>query len=116
MTILGTKDLGQDPETTLNRQLQVWQITIDGKSETILVVYDIVLLSPNDKVVKILSTENYRRFNRPEYTNGETTIPANNKFDALKLSPVGQMILGMLQVDLNNIQGFDTLGEDLAQD
>ncbi len=117
MTLLGTKNLGKDVVTDLDRQLQIWQITIDGKSEVILVVYDIVLLAPNGSIAKVESTDNFRRFNRDAVIQDEIEVkPANLKFDALKLSPVGQAILGMLQLDLNLIQSFETLAEDLRQD
>ena len=116
MTILGTKQLGEDLETGLQKELRIWQITIDGKSEVILVVYDIVLISPKGGVVKVINTNSFRRFNRPAIIeDGVEVKPENNKFDALKLSPLGQGILGMLQVDINNIQGFDTLEQDLEQ-
>lgn len=117
MTILGKKSLGVDPKTTLEKELHIWQITIDGKSEVILVVYDIVLLAPTGAVIKTLETNNFVRFNKKAVldSNGVEISPANMKFDALKLSPIGQGILALLQVDLAAIQGIDTLFEDLRQ-
>lgn len=117
MTILAKKSFGIDDETGLEKEIHIWHISINGKEDTINIGYDIVLLSPKGKVVSVVSTNNYNRYNRPAIIeDGIEVKPANMKFDALKNSPVGQGILQMLSADIANIKSFDTLVQDITQD
>jgi len=77
MDVYGTKDFGVDTATGLNKQAQFWQILIDGKQKQILVGYDIVLLSPTGVVVQVVSSNSYRRYNKPavNYMVGEVITP-----------------------------------------
>jgi len=116
MTILGIKEFGEDEETGLQKELQILKLKIDGETDEVFVQCRVVLLAPKGGVVKVVSNHTFRRYNRPAIMDGNKEIlPANNKFDMLKLSPLGQGILGMLQIDINNIKGFDTIDEDLKQ-
>lgn len=126
-TPIAVKDLGQDSLTTLNKQEQVWQITICAKSEQIIVVYDTVLIAPNGAIANVLSIDNYTRYNRKEvlYSQGELItaevvnqdgtitpavyatgteikIPAKLVFDQYRGANVGQMIAGMIQQTINS--------------
>jgi len=104
MTIFGTKDLGLDEDSGLQKQVQFWNIDINGKTEVVTVKYDIVLLAPKGQVVKILETNQYRRFNRPDILDdeGNVILPANMKWDQLKESATGKGILEMIDLDVKN--------------
>lgn len=102
MTLFGTLPLGIDVETGLQKEVQVWQINIDGKTETITVVYDIVLLSPVGQPLLILETNSFLRYNRQAVLDAENNVikEENLRFKMLKESPLGQGILGMITADL----------------
>lgn len=109
MTLFGHIDLGIDDNTGLNKQLQVWQINIDGKSEVVTVVYDIVLLSPTNKVIQTLSTDNFKRFDRLAQLDEDNNVlmEASLKWTYLKESPLGKGILGMIALDLSKYPDFE---------
>lgn len=100
-TPIATKSLGVDSITGLDKQVQVWQLTIDAKAEKIVVVYDVVLLY-NGKVVSVLSTDMYTRENRPAHTDmAGNTIDADNRFSQYRSSQLGQAIEAMIQQTIN---------------
>lgn len=103
-TPIATHDFGVDSVTGLDKQLQVWQLTIDVKSNKIIVVYDIVLVS-NNVVVSVLRTDSYVRDN--------TTLTTN--FNALRTSSLGQGIAYLINQDIGKINSFETLVTDLLQ-
>lgn len=112
---IAVKPIGVDSVTGLNQQLVVWQLTIDSKSEIVVVVYNIETLSPNGKVVSTSENKTYTRYNRKESMRQDSTIiPANLKFTELRNSPVGQMISGMIANDvkvLNSIADLKLLDQ-----
>lgn len=110
-TPIAQKSFGIDTVTGLEKRLYVWQQVNDVKSQKIVVVFDIVLISPTGKVVSTLSTGTFERINIPE-TNTHLASP---KFDDLRKSPIGQGISGLIAKDLEDIKSFETLHEDLAQ-
>lgn len=109
MTLFGTINLGIDEATALKKELQVWQINIDGKTEIVTVVYDIVLLSPTNKTVQILETNQFTRFDRQailEEGTNNVLKEENLRWTYLKNSPLGQGILGMIGADLLKYPNF----------
>lgn len=98
MTPITTKDLGLDKETGLNKELQVWQLLIDTKSEKITVVYDIVLLSPTGLVVSVLETKTYYRYNyKGGIDGGGNKINDNLMFDYYRNSDLGKGIISLIE-------------------
>lgn len=104
-TPIASKSFGIDDFTGLEKALFVFKQTNDAKNETIIMDYDIVLLSPNGKIVSILYSDNYTRYN----------MPNKNKFDELRQSQIGQAIEALIQNDLNGIQTFVSIKQDLLQ-
>ena len=103
---IATKALpGTDSVTGLARQIQVWKLTCDAKSETVSVAYDVVTVLDSGKVASILLTDQYRRYN----------ADLNSKFDALRASQAGQDITALITSDLNLITSFETIRSDLMQ-
>jgi hypothetical protein len=141
MTPIAVKDFGIDPISTLTQQVWVWQLTIDAKSEVVIVVYDEVLVASNGNLVKVVKTDSYKRFNKAEvfYSIGDIITPAvldgdNNivtpaiiadgteiktpsapKFDNLRNSQVGAAIAGMIAQDLTLALSVETLNADLTE-
>lgn len=111
MAAIATKDIGINPENGLNQRINVWQITIDSKAEVVIVVYNIETLSPNGVVVTTSENKTYTRSNNPE----TDTTEANMKYDSLRESTVGQMIKGMIDLNLSIIKSISDLGK-LEQD
>jgi hypothetical protein len=99
MKPIAVKSLGINKTTGLEEQLHVWQLTIDAKSEVVVVVFDIVTLAPNGEIVKVSETNSYRRYNYlgEPATEDKKEIPANMKFDEYRNSQIGQAISGMIQ-------------------
>lgn len=112
--LFGEINLGLDEETSLNKKAIIWQIVIDGKSRIITVVYDIVLLSPRETVVKTVLTDVYTRFNSSEVLDkdGNVIKAVNMKWDALRNSPIGQGILQLIATDVSN---YNNSMNDLKQ-
>ena len=90
---IATKSLGTDSASGLQKEVRAWQLTIDTKSEIVVVVYDIVLLSPKGKIVSILETNTYRRTNVP----ARDSIPADMRFNTLRNSSLGKSIEDMIK-------------------
>ena len=109
MTLFGTADLGIDAETGLEKQLQIWGIDINGKTEEVIVSYDVVLLSPTGVTVKVIESNNYRRYDKQAVidANGIELSAANLKFTYLKNSAVGQGILYMISLDVANYPNLE---------
>jgi hypothetical protein len=101
----GSKSLGGDDESTLEKKLFITQIVIDAPSKSITIQYNISLVASNGFVVKTIKTGTYVRYN-----DG-----TKNKYDELKSSPIGQAILGLIQLDVNAIQSDITIDLDLKQ-
>ncbi len=102
----------------LDQQIVVWQLTIDAKSEIIVIVYQIETLSPTGIIVATSDNQTYTRYNKQPLldADGITIITQGNmKFDALRSSALGQGIAGLIGSDLNLIKSLDTLITDLAQ-
>lgn len=110
MTIFGEKNLGVDIDSGLQKKLLIWDIQINGKTEVITCKYDISLISPTGMIVKTISTNNYKRFNKLAELDedGITVIsPANLKWDSLKNSIIGQGILSMIAQDVVNYPNLE---------
>lgn len=99
------KSIGIDSATGLSQQLNVWQLTIDAKSKKIAVVYNIQVLAPNGAVVSTGDNLVYFRYNKPAHD----TIPADNRFDLLKASPLGQGIIANIVNDLVPVSTINDL-------
>lgn len=110
-TPIASKSFGIDAATGLEKKVIVWQQCNDVKSQKIICVYDIVLVAPTGKVVSVLLTSSYERNNISETETHE----ASNKFDELRGSQIGQGIAQLIQADLNAVNSFETLDEDLQQ-
>lgn len=87
---IATKSLGLDTLTGLPQRINVWQLTIDAKSNVIVVVYNIQTLSPNGSVV--VYTGDNKSYSR-----------TGARFDALKASSLGQGIIGIITNDISVI-------------
>jgi hypothetical protein len=98
--MIAQKTLGNDTRTGLVRKIEVISIEIQSKIKTISVTFEVNLYSNNEFVVTE-RTGNYVR--------------KDNKYDLLKSSLVGQGIEEMIRTDLNLIQSFDSIDEDLKQ-
>jgi len=117
MGALVKKVIGQDVKTGLNIECQIWQIVIDSKAEMINVVYDLVLLAPNGEIATVLKTDHFVRLNQPAILDkdGNTIKLANLRFNDLRVSPIGQAIIGMLTTDINLVQTVTSIVTDLEQ-
>lgn len=141
MRPIGIKSLGVNKTTGLEDQLVVWQINIDAQSEKVVVVYYIQTLAPTGVVITKSENKTFERYNRPDvlFKEGEEITPAviddkgvevepaviavgeevkvagNMKFEALRTSAVGQMIEGLIQIDMDLIASPDTIETDLKQ-
>jgi hypothetical protein len=98
--MIARKTLGNDTRTGLVRKVEVIAIEIQSKIKTISVTYEVNLYS-NDEIVVTEKTSNYTR--------------KDVKFDNLEASMVGQGIKAMIEMDLNLIQSFESIDEDLKQ-
>jgi hypothetical protein len=98
--MIAQKILGNDTRTGLVRKIEVVAIEIQSKIKTISVSYEVNLYSNNEFVVTE-KTSNY--------------IRKDVKFDNLEASMVGQGIKAMIEMDLNLIQSFESIDEDLKQ-
>lgn len=96
---IATKSLGLDTLTGLPLRLSVWQLTIDAKSNIVVVVYNIETLSPSGSVV-VYTGEN------KTYTR--TNKDGDMRFNALKASAPGQ---GILQIITNDISVVGSMRE-----
>jgi len=99
--MIAQKTLGNDTRTGLVRKVEVVAIEIQSKIKTISVTYEVNLYS-NDEFVVTEKTSNY--------------IRKDVKFDNLEDSIVGQGIKAMIGLDLDLINNFETIDEDLKQD
>ena len=99
--MIAQKTLGNDTRTNLVRKVEVVAIEIQSKIKTISVTYEVNLYS-NDEFVVTEKTSNY--------------IRKDVKFDNLEDSIVGQGIKAMIGLDLDLINNFETIDEDLKQD
>lgn len=109
--------MGSDNEWGLPAQMQIWELNIDAETEIISVRYKIVTTTPTGKedvrVDKIYTRFNSRTTDTPTPFNGFKTVTQDNlKFDELRESQVGQMITGMLGLD---VEAFDGTPESIAQ-
>lgn len=119
-----TKDCGIDEITGLQKNIEVFHLDINSDSEVVNVEYREIYMSPTNVEVKRVSS-GYTRFNKPaeNYQNGEIITPAvkdedgivttpaevsdgtqvkikaSMKFDDLRNSDVGKMIIGMIDLD-----------------
>jgi hypothetical protein len=98
-------DFGIDQDTGLQKQLWVWQITIDKKSNKIAVIYDIILIAPTGIALMILKTGSYIRDNDTD----------SQHFATMQAGPLGQGITISITEDLDKIQSFETLEQDLQE-
>lgn len=110
---IATKPLGLDEVEQLQKRLDVWDINISSRKEIITVEYDIVLLSPVGNVVKTLQNTCYIRFNSRindiDRKQMKKVTKDNLKFDELRTSQVGQMIAGMISLDIAEYTGPESL-------
>lgn len=104
-TPLADFSFGIDQESGLEKKLVIIGFKINAKSETIEIFYEIVFVNPTGKLGQILSSGSYIR----ENANG------NNKYDQLKGSQAGTIIIAMLAADMQMIQGIGTFVDDLKQ-
>lgn len=113
MTPIATKPLGLDEVEQLQKRLEVWRVDINARKEIVTVEYDIVLLSPANNVVKVLDNTCYTRYNSKEgdfYSRLMKQVTKNNlKFDELRASQIGQMIAGLIALDIANYNGPESL-------
>ena len=104
-TPIAIKAIGTDPDTQLPREIHVWKQTSDAKTESVTIVFDVVLVLANGKVGAILRTGEYRRWNDSQ----------NKKFDALRADAAGVRITALIQADLDGVLSYETIDEDLQQ-
>jgi len=100
-TPIASKSFGIDVESGLEKQLLVWGQFSDAKNEKITIYFDIVLVSPTGTVFSIIKSGNYTR--------------SGTKFQTLRASQLGQGITALITTDLDMIQDFETLDQDLMQ-
>lgn len=98
--MISGKILGADSRTGLTRKVEVIAIEIQSKIKTISVTFEVNLYSGNEFVV----TERTGNYTRKDV-----------KFDALEESIVGQGIKSMIGLDLDLINTFETIDENLKQ-
>lgn len=110
-TPIAEKSLGTNQEHGLEMRLVVFSIIINAKIPLIEVFYDIVLMSPKGKIVSVLTEGRYHRSNQEETETEEE----NMKFNALRESSLGKGIQQLIQSDINQIQSFETIADDLKQ-
>lgn len=142
MIPIAKKSLGIDQQSGLEQQIVINQLTIDSESEIVVIVYRIELLSPKGTVIKRSHPLNYTRYNLPDilYKEGDIITPevldedgitiitpaviatgvevkltGNMKFNLLRNSTLGQGITGLINLDINNIKGINTIDFDLSQ-
>lgn len=108
MKAIATLSLGVNDLTGSEEQVSVWSILIDAEEEKISVGYKIEVLSPKGIVVASSQKQFYYRRNNVEQRdpNGELIAPANMKFDALRESPIGKAIEGLIDSDLKEYPEF----------
>lgn len=100
-TPIAKKTFGTDEQYGLTKELHVWGQFNDAKNERIVVYYDIVLLSPTGLISKIVSSGQYTR--------------SGQKFQALRDSQLGQGITALIETDMDMIQSYESIFEDLKQ-
>jgi len=116
MAAIATKDLPVNVSTGLSNRISITALTIDSRNELITVVYSIETISPTGVVVSSIDNNTFVRRNiEAVVEDGVEITPANEKFNQLRNSPVGQMITGMLNADLALVQSLETINEDLTQ-
>jgi len=123
-----TKSFGDNNEDGLEQIVEFYRVDINSDTEIVNVEYRIKYLAPKSKRVTETKNFGFTRYNKQavyylegevieseqrnelgEITKeaiiakgGEVKVRENLKFDQLRESPVGKMIIGMLQLDLNN--------------
>lgn len=115
MIAITTKDLGiKDGMKVI---LEVFKLDINSDTEVVNIEFRLNYLSSTNVIFK---SENYgyTRYNKKTILDqdGITEIsPPNMKFDQLRNSQVGQMIIGMIELDINLIQSIETIIDDVMQ-
>lgn len=89
MKSLVSKQLGKDELTQLEKRLDIYSFSVNADDETITINYRIVVLDLEGNVFKELKTGSYSRRNQEE----TTARPASTKFDQLKNSAGGAMVI-----------------------
>lgn len=101
---IAKKKIDTDVETNIDRWIYVWKISIDAKSESISIAFDVVY-AVNQLVVGVIRTGEYQRYNSPQ----------NDKFTQLRNAQVGSIITGIIENDLSMINSFESINSDLKQ-
>jgi hypothetical protein len=83
-------NIGIDENTGLDVELRVKSLTIDSELQKITIKIDKSLVSPTGVELKVIESQYYDRY------NSETNL----RYDGLALSPIGQGIKTMLNIDL----------------
>ncbi len=107
---LQTKTFAKDSLTDLKPRINVWQITIDARSEKVAYVYDIEYTVPkNGIVVSKSESKAYVRCNAPAKTdlNGTVIEPAKTDFTKFMNKSAIDSIKAVILKDINKMKKID---------
>lgn len=91
------QEKGINDKYGLPQELRITSLQIDSKTKTVIVKWELVVVSPTGEIVSVLESGEYYRYDSD----------LNPKYSQLENSPIGQGIKQMLSFDIPLYPNFE---------